>query len=79
MALKELLRLKLSEARERKVAFETKYDTSFAEFKQAWQADAIEDRHSYVVEHDYWEWEAAVTDEVRLGAMAEQLSDAQIP
>lgn len=79
MALKELLRSKLSEAREGKAAFEAKYGTSFAEFKRAWEADAIEDRHSYKVEHDYWVWEAAVTDEVRLGAMVEQPSEFYRP
>ncbi len=73
MALKELLRLKLNEAREQKLAFETKYGTSFAEFKQAWEAGKIEERHSYTVEHDYWEWEAAVTDESQLMQMAAQL------
>ncbi len=74
MALKELLLLKLTESREQKVAFETKYGTSFAEFQRAWENDKIADRHSYAVEKDYWEWEAAVTDESRLSEMAMQQS-----
>ena len=73
LALKELLRLKLNEARDRQLAFEEKYGTPFAAFKTAWDADEIADRHSYQVESDYWEWEAAVTDESQLTEMATQL------
>jgi len=73
LALKELLRLKLNEAREQKQTFELKYGLPFDSFKQAWEADEIEDRYSFEVETDYWEWEAAVTDESRLAEMALQL------
>ena len=73
VALKELLRLKLNEAREQQQTFESKYGVSFDSFKRAWNADEIEDRYSYQVERDYWEWEAAVTDESRLSEMAMQL------
>lgn len=73
LALKELLRLKLNEAKERQLAFETKYGRPFDAFKTAWDADEIADRYSYEVESDYWEWEAAVTDESQLTEMATQL------
>lgn len=73
LALKELLRLKLNEAKDRQRAFEKKYGTSFDGFKTAWDADKIASRYSYEVESDYWEWEAAVTDESRLAEMAAQL------
>jgi hypothetical protein len=33
----------------------------------------ISDKHSYEVERDYWEWEAAMTDEERLQEMLESL------
>jgi asparagine synthetase A len=45
----------------------------FQAFKQAWQEGSIENKHSYEVERDYWEWEAAVTDEERLREMLETL------
>ncbi len=73
LALKELLRLKLNEAKERKLAFEAKYGRPFESFKTAWDADEIADRYSYEVESDYWEWEAAVTDELQLTEMTTQL------
>ena len=73
LALKELLRLKLSESIEQQRGFEKKYGASFAEFRRAWEHDEIADRYSYAVEKDYWEWEAAMTDATRLHEMAEQL------
>lgn len=73
LALKELLRLKLNEARERQLAFEEKYGSPFDDFKAAWDAGKIADRYSFEVERDFWEWEAAVTDEFRLAEMATQL------
>ena len=77
--MKELLQLKLKEARQRQQVFEAKYGISFGTFKAAWDADEIADRHSYAVELDYWEWEAAVTDESRLTeVVTAQPSDSQI-
>jgi asparagine synthetase A len=45
----------------------------FEAFKQAWNEDQIPNKHSYEVERDYWEWEAAVTDERRLREALEEL------
>ncbi len=73
LALKELLRLKLNESKERQATYEEKYGLPFEAFKVAWEADEIAERYSYQVESDYWEWEAAVTDESRLTEMAMQL------
>ncbi|HBY96402.1 MAG: hypothetical protein M5U01_08305 [Ardenticatenaceae bacterium] len=73
LAMKELVRLKLKEAREQREAFERRYGMEFDAFQQAWQAGRIADRHSYEVERDYWEWEAVVTDEKRLHGMLASL------
>jgi hypothetical protein len=73
LAIKDLIRLKLKETREQKQAFEQRYKMDFPTFKQAWNEGHIADKHSYEVEHDYWEWEAAITDEERLQHMLESL------
>jgi hypothetical protein len=46
----------------------------FPSFKQAWAAGNVPNKHSHEVERDYWEWEAAVTDEDRLRQALESLS-----
>jgi hypothetical protein len=48
----------------------------FAAFQQAWKQDHIADKHSYDVEHDYWQWEAVVTDKEQLQRMLESLLQA---
>ena len=73
LAMKDWLRLRLAETRAHKRAFEQRYSMDFAAFKQAWQEGRIENRHSYEVERDYWEWEAAETDEERLRHLSESL------
>ena len=73
LAIKDWLRLKLAETRAQVSAFEHRYSMKFASFRQAWQEGRIENQHSYNVERDYWEWEAAVADEKRLRQMYESL------
>lgn len=73
LAMKELVRLKLKEARKQREAFERQYGMDFRAFEQAWDEGRIADRHSYEVERDYWEWEAAASDEDRLQQMLETL------
>lgn len=73
LAVKDLVRLKLKEAQEQKATFEQRYGMDFETFKQAWDAGRVADKYSYGVEHDYWEWEATVTDEERLRQMLESL------
>lgn len=73
LATKDLIRLKLKEAHEQQVTFEHRYGLVFGAFKQSWQEGRIANQHSYEVEHDYWEWEAAVTDQERLQQMLERL------
>lgn len=74
LAIKDWLRLKLAEADARQRAFEKRYGMDFEAFQRAWQADLIPNRHTYEVESDYWEWEAAVTDQQRLVEMLDSLS-----
>ena len=62
LAARDLLQLKLKDVEHQVAEFEKQYHQSFAEFKQAWQADRVADKYSFQVEHDYWEWEAAVED-----------------
>jgi len=65
LALKELVRLKLQEAHQHRTSFEERYSMDFAAFKKTWDQDESADKHSYEIEQDIWEWEAAVTDEER--------------
>jgi hypothetical protein len=73
IAVKDLVRLKLREAEEQRERFQERYQMTFSAFKQAWDEGRIADKYSYEVERDYWEWEAAVTDEQRLKDMLEEL------
>jgi hypothetical protein len=73
LAVKDLIRLKLKEAERQRLGFEERYRMDFEAFKRAWDEGHIADQHTYEVERDYWEWEAAVTDEKRLRQMLEEL------
>jgi hypothetical protein len=73
LAAKDLLRLKLKDVEARIKDFEARYQMNFAEFKDAWNADRIINKHSYTVERHYWEWEAAVEDEKKYRQMLDEL------
>lgn len=73
LAIKDWLRLKLKEARDIQVDFEGRYGRDFQAFQRAWESGDISRRHSYKVERDYWEWEAAFTDEMQIAQMIESL------
>ena len=60
------MRLQLEETREQRMAFEQRYGMDFRAFQKAWHEGQISDRYSCKTERDYWEWEAAVTEEERL-------------
>lgn len=45
--------------------YEVKYRSTFAEFAEAWEADAIPGKHSHLVERDYMEWEGLEADKKR--------------
>lgn len=72
LATKDLVRLKLKEAEQQRKQFEERYQMEFEAFKRAWNEGQIANKHSYEVEQDYWEWEAAVTDERRLRETLEE-------
>ena len=73
LAIKDWVRLKLKEARGQREFYSQRYGMEFSAFKQAWEEGRIPNEHSYEVERDYWEWEAATTDEARLQEMLESL------
>jgi hypothetical protein len=73
LAIKDWVRLRLKEARQERGGFEQRYEMDFSAFQQAWQAGRIPNAHSHEVERDYWEWEAAVTDEQQLQRMLDTL------
>lgn len=73
LAIKELVSLKIKELSGQIELFEDRYGTDFDAFKKAWDEERIPDRHSYEVEKDYREWEAAVTDCGQLRGMQETL------
>jgi len=73
LAIKDWVQMKLKEARGQQEAFQQRYSLDFDAFRQAWDEDRIPGKHAYDVERDYWEWEAAVTDEHRLQGMLETL------
>jgi hypothetical protein len=73
LATKDLLRLKLKEVEGQIKEFETRHQMRFDEFKQAWNSDQVADKHSYAVEKDYWEWEAATGDEKKYREMLDEL------
>jgi len=73
LALKDLVRLRLEAARAKVAAFEQKYGMKFDAFETAWEAGQIPDAHSYSVEKDDLEWEAATTDVTALEELAQWL------
>jgi len=73
LATKDLLRLKLKEVEEQIKQFEARHKMEFADFKQAWISGTIANQHSYNIEKDYWEWEAATGDEKKYREMLDEL------
>ncbi len=69
LATKDLVRLRLKEAEQNLATFVGRYGMSFEQFQSAWENGQIANRHSYEVERDFWEWEAAHTDSVKLHEM----------
>lgn len=67
LALKELLRVRLH------AADQQRYGMDFPTFKNNWNNTEEPQKHSYEVEQDLWEWEAAVTDAVRYHEMSQSL------
>ena len=74
LAIKDWVRLRLAEAAGLRRSFEQKYGMDFAAFQQAWSEGRIAEPYSYAVERDLWEWEATVTDELRLAEILGELA-----
>ena len=74
LAIKEWVALKLQETQKQLKSFEATYGMNFETFEKAWHAGHIPNQYSYEVEQDFWEWEAAISDEQRLTAMIESLA-----
>lgn len=73
LAARDLLRLKSKDVERQIADFQSQYHQSFAEFKQAWDSDQIADKYSFQVEHDFWEWEAAVEDAKKYQQLLDEL------
>jgi outer membrane lipopolysaccharide assembly protein LptE/RlpB len=73
IAVKDWIRLRLREVESERVGFEAKYDMTFEQFRVKFAGEGIPDQYSYEVERDYFDWEAAVTNEASLREMSEQL------
>ncbi len=66
LAMKDLVRLRLKEAVAQRALFEQRYAMTFAKFAQEWETVVSRMVIPTMSNRDYWEWEAAVTDEARL-------------
>jgi len=73
LAIKDLVRLRLQEAEQQIKGFERRYGMAFDKFQQDWESDQIADKYSYDIEKDFWEWESAQTDLVRLREISDGL------
>lgn len=73
LATKDLVRLRLKEVEEQIAHFRKRYKMNFEQFKKAWKQGQVVEKHSYKVEKDYWEWEAAISDQKHLRKMLEQI------
>lgn len=73
LALKELLQLRLHAANQQRSAFEKRYGVDFPTFQKNWNNAEEVHKHSYEVEQDFWEWEAAVSDVERYHEMLKSL------
>lgn len=73
MITKDRVRFELKKARAQREMYAHRYGVDFYAFQQAWQKGQLAGKHSYEVERDYWEWEAAITDEECLQQMLERL------
>jgi len=74
VALKDLVRLRLEAAQGVISSYEQKYGMPFSEFQEAWQVGRISSPHSYQVEGDYCNWEAAESDVKALQELTESMA-----
>ncbi|MFB6147715.1 MAG: hypothetical protein ABEJ66_02415 [Candidatus Nanohaloarchaea archaeon] len=74
MTVRDALEHRLEKVEEGIEEFEEKYGMSFEEFEEKWENDEIDERYSYDVESDFWEWEGLVTRRKRIEEGLERLS-----
>ncbi|MFB6212653.1 MAG: hypothetical protein ABEI53_02440 [Candidatus Magasanikbacteria bacterium] len=74
MTVEDALHHRLEKVEEKIEEFDDKYGMSFEDFREKWENGEIEDKYSYDVEKDYWEWEGLVTRKQRIQEGLEKLS-----
>jgi hypothetical protein len=70
LALKDLVRLRLEAAQASIASYEQKYHMNFPDFETKWQGGSLPEKHSYEVEQDFLNWEAAITEKQALEEIA---------
>ena len=70
---RDCLESQLGKCNEAVRGFETRYGMTFAEFRQAWQAGKIPQRHSHEIERDFMEWEARHMEQTDLLEAVQEL------
>lgn len=73
IALKDALMYRFEQIKKGLKIYEKRYRMNFIEFKKAWNEDRIDDKYSYKVEKDLWEWEALVSREKKLRELEQWL------
>ena len=66
IVLKDAVEHRLERIAVEQKLFESKYKTSFDQFKEHWDTEDKPSDYSYESENDYLEWEALVTRKARL-------------
>ena len=66
ITLKDAIEHRLEKINKEIKRFESEYHGSFEEFEKSWKKGKVEDRYSYKIEKDYWDWEALVTRKKKL-------------
>lgn len=74
VTVRDALEHRLEKVNDRIEELEEKYGMSFDEFERKWETGEVEEKHSYDVESDYWEWEGLVTRRKRIREGLEKLS-----
>ena len=66
LVLRDALAYRLERMEAELRAFESKYGTTFDEYRQRWESQDRDEDYAWEAERDYLEWEAAVTRKQRL-------------
>ena len=66
LMMRDYARYKLAEIDAALQTYKEKYGMSFADYKERWETEDIEQDYTYEAEQDYLEWESLVTRRKRL-------------